>query len=272
MIVDQIKGSKTFIARFESREQQCDIALFSRGDQITILNPQSLLPIHQNQVVKTEWAPDNKFRITLENEIPAGYTGYILENQTKVPDLVEIRGNYLGRVPTRSILMYCSKKSIIENNIIHRSPMPAILVKTPDPPYHLQGKVQDLIIRNNVFYECGSQSERAVIAFNLQAKDLNFQMPIYKNIRIIDNLFVRKETDVPLLRARGTGTVLFRGNRIELDSTNQALLSFTSCSDVIIKENLILNHDRPLKIGFADAPLQEIQAIPEIDWVINDQK
>ena len=77
------------------------------------------------------------------------------------------------------------------------------MIKTPDPPYNLQGVVEDLTIRNNVFYECGEMAEKTVIALNLQAKFLDYRSPVYTNVKILENLFIRKETDVT--SAKGAG-------------------------------------------------------------------
>lgn len=258
----------TIKTAFASEEQQCDTNLFQPGDSVALLHPKSLLPVYISRIERTIWAENKEFQITLQKKIEGDVQGFILENLTKMPTLVEIRGNYLGRVPTRSILMYSSKKSVIENNIIHRSPMPAILIKTPDPPYYLQGYVEDLLIRNNVFYECGELAENSVIAVNLQAEKVDFNKPVFKNIRIVDNLFVRKEIDAPLLRARGTGGIVFRGNRIELDHTGQPLLYFDACSSIGVLENQILHPDRSFKIEVKHGRIQEIEVAPVSDWEI----
>lgn len=268
MMIEAKEGPRTIRASFSSKEQQCDIDMFAEGDEITLNDPLTLLPVIYNRVVKTEWAEKMHFLITLEKEIEGEVEGMILENRTKIPDLVEIRNNYLGRVPTRSILMYSSRKSVIENNIFHRAPMPAILIKTPDPPYNLQGNVEDLTIGNNVFYECGELAEQAVIALNPQANELDYKKPVYKNIKIVNNMFIQKETEVPLLRALGSKGILFQGNRVELVNTDQPLLSFTSCANVIVKNNLILNSQGPYKIDFLNASPREIQVIPADNWRI----
>ena len=124
MIVEGKADSHTILASFSSDEQQCDIDMFSKGDQISLNDPRTLLPVYLDTVRRIDWSENMDFRITLAGEIGGDIEGFILENRTKIPDLVEIRNNYLGRVPTRSILMYSSKKSVIENNVIHRSPMP----------------------------------------------------------------------------------------------------------------------------------------------------
>jgi hypothetical protein len=268
LIVTSIVDRRTITAHFESEEQQCGLDMFENGDQITLIHPQTLQPVHSNRVACIEWGENQNFLITMKDEVPEVIKGYILENQAKVPDLVEIRGNYLGRVPTRSILMYCSKKSVIENNIIHRSPMPAVLIKTPDPPYNLQGKVQDLTIRNNVFYECGGLAEKAIIALNLQAKKMDYRQPVYENIKILNNLFIRRDVDVPLVRARGSGEILMEGNRVELKTTEEPLLSFSDCAHVIVKDNFILSKQNSFKIDFLHSARSELVAQPDSCWII----
>jgi hypothetical protein len=269
MVVDRKNKATGLLAFFSSDEQRCDTSMFSPGDRVIFRDPATLLPLEENTVVKTDWAENERFMITMEKEIRGEVTGSFLENLTKIPDLVEIQGNYLGRVPTRSILMYASMKSIIEKNIFHRSQMPAILIKTPDPPYHLQGVVQDLTIRNNVFFECGDLAECAVIAIDPQVSAADYKKPVYQQVKIVDNLFITREIMVPLLKAGSTHGLMFSGNRVESGETDETLLSFTACAGVVIKNNLIFNRSRPFRIEFIHSTHAELRLDPAQDWIIN---
>ena len=59
-----------------------------------------------------------------------------------------------------------------------------------------------------------------------------------------------------------------QGNRVELNEADQELLSFNACADVVVKNNIVLNHQNTFKIDFFNSPPRT--QIPQTkDWFVN---
>jgi hypothetical protein len=185
---------------------------FRGGDVIGFRAPATLADAGQGKVVKAELLDSKTMRIEVDGGLPDKAEGFWAENRTWIPDEVVIRGNYFGRVPTRSILMYLAREAIIENNVFHRVPMSAILTECPDGRYALQNFLGSLTVRNNVFYEC----ESALVRCGPQAENLSPRTNMYGTLRFADNLIVRREGGLTLLDVRGFDTVRVGENRAEV--------------------------------------------------------
>jgi hypothetical protein len=211
MKVQAVEGPRTIRAIYTSGETQGHMN-FRPGDVIGFRDPATLADVGQGKVVKAELLDDTTMRIEVEGELPEKPEGFWAENRTWIPDEVVIRGNYFGRVPTRSILMYLAREAIIENNVFHRIPMSAILIQCPDGRYALQNYFGSLAVRNNVFHECQS----ALVRCAPEAENLSPHTNMYDTLQIADNLIVRREGKLTLLDVRGFQKVRVGENRVEL--------------------------------------------------------
>jgi hypothetical protein len=211
MKIEAVEGPRTFRAIYTSGETQGHMN-FRPGDVIGFRDPATLADAGQGKVVKAELLGSKTMRIEFDGGLPDKAEGFWAENRTWIPDEVVIRGNYFGRVPTRSILMYLAREAIIENNVFHRIPMSAILTECPDGRYALQNFLGSLTIRNNVFYECQS----ALVRCSPQAGDLSPQTNMYGTLHISDNLIVRREGGLTLMDVRGFDKVRVGENRAEI--------------------------------------------------------
>ena len=92
--------------------------------------------------------------------------------------------NYFARIPTRGILITTRGKSLIQDNIFYRIPMPSILVSDDARGWYESGPVKDLTIRRNTFIECSSP----VIAIMPEID--RYDRPVHENIVIDGNRFI----------------------------------------------------------------------------------
>jgi len=201
---------------------------FRKGDHLVLRNPGTLEAEDGFKVEDSELLDDKTIRIWIEGDISEKHQDYWIENQTWIPDKVTIRGNYFGRVPTRSILMYVARESVIENNTFHRIPMETILMRCPDGRYAIQNHVEKLTVRNNTFYEC----ESTLIHSKPQVQDLSLHADLYGTIDVMDNLVIMREKMPYFLDLRGFSKVNVGVNRIELAKPHQKLFNFEDCLEI----------------------------------------
>jgi len=182
---------------------------------------------------------DYDFELTLDRDIPVFPDGYgiddfAVENVSWTPE-VEIKNNYFARIPTRGILITTRGKSVIEDNIFFRMPMPAILLSDDARGWYESGPVRDLTIRRNTFIECGSP----VIAIWPEID--RFEKPVHRNILIDKNRFIMKNG--PALSLRAVDNVKVTDNVFDLPvgyyTTIDTIIESENTSNLIIKDNRI---------------------------------
>ena len=248
MKITKVEGRGMLEAVFTSNETE-GFLNFREGDHAILRNPMTLEAEGEFQVVESRLVDDKTMRIRLDGAISAKHQDYWIENLTWIPDKVSIRGNYFGRVPTRSILMYVARESVIENNTFHRIPMATILMKCPDQRWALQNHVEKLCVRNNVFYEC----EGALIHSNPQVQDLSLNADLYGTLELRDNLLIMREEKPLFLDIRGFSEVNVGENRIELAEPPGKLANFSDCKEICLSPQLIL--------GVKDNPKVELNHV-----------
>lgn len=187
--------------------------------------------------------------VRLDGDISKKYQDYWIENLKWIPDQVTIRGNYFGRVPTRSILMNVVRESVIENNTFHRIPMETILMKCPDGRYGLQNQVDKLTVRYNIFYEC----ESTLINSNPQVQDLSLNAKLYDTLDVKDNLIIMREEMPCFFDIRGFSKVNIGTNRIELAEPQSKLANFSDCKEICPSPQMLL--------GVKDTPEVEMKRV-----------
>ena len=227
MKVANVESQRMLEAVFTCNETE-GFLNFRKGDHLVLRNPGTLEAAGDFRVEDSRLLDDKTMRIWIDGDITDDHQDYWIENQTWIPDKVTIRGNYFGRVPTRSILMYVARESFIENNTFHRIPMETILMRCPDGRYAIQNHVEKLTIRNNVFYEC----ESALINSNPQVQDLSLNAGLYGTVDVMDNLVIMREKMPFFLDLRGFSKVNVGVNRIELEKPHRKLFNFRDCQEI----------------------------------------
>lgn len=240
MRVDEIIDKKTLDVVYPGEETE-GFMNFHIGDSIQFRDPETLATAGAFMVEGAELRNSKTQRLRLNGYIPLNSEGFWVENLTCIPKRVIIRGNYFGRVPTRSILMYTAHEAIIENNTFHRIPMATILMKCPDTSYGLQNHVENLTIRNNVFYECvapliNSEPEVSILAQNAD---------LYGTLEVKDNLVIMREIMPYFLDVRGFSKVVIGANRIELVNPHPKLANFNNCKEICLTPQIMLGVMEP---------------------------
>jgi polygalacturonase len=213
---------------------------FFPGDEIEFVRAGSLRAYASAIVSSAELVNPREILVTLEGQAPEGILNDdVIENVTWTPE-VEIVNNYMARIPTRGVLVTTRKKVLIAENIFDRMTMSAILVADDAENWYESGRVEDLMIRNNIFVECG-ESGHPVISISPENTEVRSDHPVHQNIVIERNRFEMK--DVAVMDAKSTRYLTFADNTItssvELPQSRMIteVISLTACSDVTIKDN-----------------------------------
>lgn len=201
---------------------------FFKDDKIEIIDRHTLVGIASATVKNVSQIDDYNFELTIDRNLPTLPDGYTIEdlaveNVTWTPD-VEIRNNYFARTPTRGILITTRGKSVIEDNIFFRIPMPAILLSDDARGWYESGPVHDLTVRRNTFVDCASP----MIAVWPEID--RFGGAVHRNITIDKNRFVMRSGKAISLRA--ADNVRITGNIFDLPENTSA-----SAGDIIESEN-----------------------------------
>jgi hypothetical protein len=105
--------------------------------------------------------------------------GQSLENLTWTPSVI-IQNCRFERTNTR-ILMTTPRKVVIQNNVFKGTGMYPILIADDAASWYESGAVKDVLIQNNVFENCGYNTQSGAIAILPENHETN---PIQKSIEI----------------------------------------------------------------------------------------
>lgn len=167
--------------------------------------------------------------------------GHCLENLSWYPSLV-VRNCRFESVNTRGLLVTTRKPVLIEKNTFYRTGMHAILIADDASSWYESGPVENVIIRQNTFVECGYNSAPGnfAIAIVPETHELETGYFVHRNIAIEDNEFV--VYDSPLLIARSVQGITFSKNTIRQTDfrphqANAAAIDLNNCDKVVINGN-----------------------------------
>lgn len=248
--ITSVDASKKLTVRF-MHHQTYGFEAFFTNDSIAFINPQTLMPIAYAKLKNARSMNKREMELELENDLPENVkTGDCIENITWTPE-VTIRNSRFERTNTRGILLTTRRKVLIENNTFYRTGMHAILIANDASSWYESGPVQDVTIRNNIFEECGYNSTPGnyVIAVAPENHELVPGYMVHKNIRIENNIF--KVYDYPVLSARSTEGLVFKGNTIiQTDfmkpGPKRPAFSLTACKGVRIEKNDFSTKEKPI--------------------------
>ena len=193
-IVSQVSGN-TLRLRY-MHHQTYGFQSFYSGDEIEIVNPETLLAEGKFKVSKARMVSPREIEVTLTKPVPESLLkngARVVENITWTPR-VHIARCHFSRIPTRGILITTRQPSVIEDNYFYGMQMSAVLVADDARSWFESGPVHNLTIRNNVFNRCASST----IWINPENREKT--EAVHKNISIENNVFVlRKNDDKPLV-------------------------------------------------------------------------
>lgn len=214
--VERVVDERTLLARL-NHPQQFDYDFAAVGDEIRIVDAQSIAPKGSNRVA--EYRKINEVYALVRFEEPVGpdvAAGDGLENMSWYPELT-FRNNVVRNNRARSILLSSGRKMTVENNTFS-SMMTSILFEGDLDHWHESGAVSDVVIRNNTFLDCCYGGNKAsVIWINPHVEELPEGVFYERSIVIEGNRF--RSFDRSVLNARSVDGLVFRNNVIEPSGT-----------------------------------------------------
>ena len=210
--VTGITAPDQVIARI-NHPQQAGYEFAGKGDEIDVVDAETLLAKHTLRVKKSERINAHYIRLTFTAPVEGRLTvGDGLENMSWYPELI-FRNNVVRNNRARSILVSTPRKVVVEGNTFS-SMMSAILFEGDMDHWYESGAVRDVTIRNNRFLDgTYGGADFPTIFINPHQKKEVPGHPYERNITIEGNLF--RTFNEQLLRAKSVGGLIFRDNTIE---------------------------------------------------------
>lgn len=200
---------------------------FSRGDSVWFVSNRTMQRSEGGKVKELSIREDTDgnligYTLTLDREVPDHVDGaHYIENASWNPNLL-IKNCHIGRRNrARGILITTPGKVVVENNYFGTAGT-AILIEGDINYWYESGAIRDLLIRNNVFDNCGTSSAstgahgewgEAMITISPSFQPISDRSVAYhQNIRIENNII--RSFDIPLLMARSVDGLHFTNNVI----------------------------------------------------------
>jgi hypothetical protein len=163
------------------------IDIFSSGDRVRIIRNEDLQPVAE-AVIKSVSDIDRQYTIlTFEENLPDSVNqGMALENITRMPEKVVIRGCRTGNNRPRGFLLTTPGEVIAENNTFYNADC-GIEIASDANYWFESSAVNNVLIQNNTFMNCGYSWGSAAI--NIVPVVKNGDKGHHKNIRIKNNKF-----------------------------------------------------------------------------------
>ena len=248
--ITSIASGNKLTVRF-MHHQTYGFEAFFANDSIAFVNPQTLRSIGYAKLKSAKLVNKREMELELEEALPKNISaGDCIENITWTPE-VTIRNSRFERTNTRGILVTTRRKVLIENNTFYRTGMHAILIANDALSWYESGPVRDVTIRNNIFEACGYNSAPGnyIIAIAPENHELAAGYFVHKNISIENNIF--KVYDYPILSARSTEGLVFKGNIIiQTDllkpGPKRPSFNLTACKGVRIEKNDFRTNEKPI--------------------------
>ncbi len=239
--ITKIISPTAVIVRF-MHPQTYGMEAFFKNDSVAFVHSPSLQVYGYSTITNAKLISEKEMQLEVSAPLTAAtQVGDCLENITCTPNLT-VRNCSFERANTRGLLVTTRRKVIIENNLFFRTGMHAILIADDATSWYESGPVQDVLIRNNTFVDCGYNSGDGnyVIAIVPENHQPVQKYWVHKNIRIEGNTF--KIYDYPVLTARSTNGLSFVNNTILNTGflpakAQRASIALNACTNVNIKAN-----------------------------------
>lgn len=185
---------------------------FNEGDEITFVNPKTLLEKGRARVISSNQVCGNEgiifedwLELTLDNSADA-VIGEFVENITACPEVTFIN-NTVTRIITRGLLLTTRGKTLIENNHFKSTTCSGILLSDDANNWYESGACLDMTIKNNTFDWCG---ENGIL---IKPENTVHAGAVHKNINIIGNTF--KKCEKACFDIKSTDNVTIKDNIVE---------------------------------------------------------
>lgn len=223
-VVAVSEDRRELIVRYMHRET-VGFPNFAPGDEVEFSRKDTMLPVeHATGIVEriisgptgdgseVESLTDTviRFREAVPEEVEAN--AYVVENITFTPE-VEVRNCEFREIPTRGVLVTSRKPIVIENNAFCKLSMAPIYISCDANNWYESGRVEDVLIRNNKFYNCQGDG---VIFINPVIEKASEERTVHKNIRIEENEIHYSEKNQELYALKDCRNVQIRENKENL--------------------------------------------------------
>lgn len=210
------------------------INLYSKGEKIAVLHPESFKKICELTVKESEYSGDYHLTVVFEEDVTNIPEGCILESEDAKPE-VYVSGCSVGNNRGRGFLVHCGGKTVVENNVIY-STREGIDVNGACKVYLEGSAVTDLTVRNNDFTNCSYNKQNYVIRIN----PLNLtkvETPYHRNIKIYGNTFSKDTQKIVLMRAAENAEIYsnYSSDGELLDNSYSNSFVFEDCRNIDLK-------------------------------------
>lgn len=245
--ITSIKAPNQLAVRF-MHGQTYGMKAFFKNDSIAFVKPGTLEIVGYGVIQSVTRVTDREISLTLKKPVPESVSiDQVVENITWTPEF-SLRYCIFKNTNTRGLLVTTRRKVVIENNLFNRVGMHAILVSNDASSWYESGPVQDMIIRDNTFNECGYNSAPGSypIAIAPENHEIKEGYYVHRNIRIENNKFVLLSD--ALLTAKSTDELYFIHNQIKTPKTTKEVdVNLQNCRAVLALGNLV-NDNIPMGI------------------------
>ncbi|MCH5329189.1 MAG: right-handed parallel beta-helix repeat-containing protein, partial [Coprobacter sp.] len=199
---------------------------FSPGDTVAFVRAETMERFSTAVIKKVRRIDDRLIDITLDRTVPGDLLtdSDCIENMTCTPEL-EIRRCRFSRTNTRGTLVTTPRKVVIADNLYCKTGMSGILIEGDAEGWFESGPVCDVLIENNTFVDCayGGGPSNAVIALNPSNRKIDEDVPVHRNVRILNNRFVTFGN--PVLYAKSTAGLRFEDNEVAVVPAQENIAS-----------------------------------------------
>ena len=211
------------------------VNLYSRGEKIAVLHPESFEKVCELTVKNSEYMGDYHLCVSFDENVENVPEGYILESQDAKPE-VYISGCSVGNNRGRGFLVPCGRKTVVENNTFYNTGE-GVAVNGSSKTYLEGSAVTDLTVRNNDFINCSYNNKNYVICINpINLTQVN--TPYHRNIKIYGNTFGKNAQRMVFIRAAENVKIRdnFSNDGKVLDETNKKAFVFEDCKNADLKQ------------------------------------
>ena len=236
-----------------NHHQQFDYNFAAQGDKVEFINYETLLPIAPANIASFKKINDRLFEVKFTSKIPTTLkVNDAIDNISWYP-VTTLRNNVVRNNRARSFLISTRNTTIIENNTFS-SMMTAILVEGDLNHWYESGAVDNVLIRNNTFYDCVyGGGKGSIIWVNPRMKSNIAGRQYEKNIVIEKNTFMTFDNSI--MDATSVDGLIFRNNEIIDSKTFPKIWPQQPTIRVVNSQNCIIENnsykgDKPAKVEF----------------------
>ncbi|MBQ3340441.1 MAG: discoidin domain-containing protein [Kiritimatiellae bacterium] len=211
--IDRLLPPNRLVAKFVHKQAK-GFELFAPGETVRFIKARTMEPGAGAVVASARLVDPETYELEISGPLPDGYmVGDTIENADWQP-AVRFANNIVNRNVSRGALFTTPCRVVCEGNRFIRTSSPAIKLSGDSMNWFETGACRDVVIRGNVFEDCGTKCRTGVISIDPEIAAPSEQLQRYhRNVVIEGNRF--KALDVPLVWARSVSNLVWRNNCVE---------------------------------------------------------